>query len=107
MPMRIKSKSDKVHGFVFSSHLRFLWAKEIKGGHWKLQGTPSPRGVTVKLRHRSTNQYQSSPEDLNDNFPPLPLEDEFITQRASLNDTLMIYFRCTPGVPHWQAAVPL
>ncbi|VDN95982.1 unnamed protein product, partial [Rodentolepis nana] len=68
--------------FVFSSHLRFLWAKEIKGGHWKLQGNPSPRSVTVKLRHRSANHYQSSPEDLNESLPSPPLEDELMAQRA-------------------------
>ncbi|VDD81735.1 unnamed protein product [Mesocestoides corti] len=63
--------------FVFSSQLRFLWTKEQEGGAWKLQGTPSPRGVAVKMRQRNPPQSQqtSDLDDLDDLQPSLLSQD--------------------------------
>ncbi|KAH9284364.1 hypothetical protein ECG_02551 [Echinococcus granulosus] len=83
--------------FVFSSQLRFLWAKEKEGGVWKLQGTPSPRGLTVKLRQRSLPQLHSPSastlDDVNDSIQANTLEESILIRRTATQIGLLRFER--------------
>ena len=68
---------------MFSSQLRFLWAKEIEGGPWKLQGTPSPRGLTVKLRQRNIFPQQNVASEDPDDDSLSPILDDNILERRT------------------------
>ncbi|VDM16303.1 unnamed protein product [Hydatigera taeniaeformis] len=96
-PSQPTMQTPSFYRFVFSSQLRFLWAKEEEGGPWKLQGTPSPHGLTVKLRQRSLPQLHSSPtsasDDVDDSIQSSTLDESDLIRRTATQIGLLRFER--------------